>query len=183
MTFRIEPAAPPYSEPIQSRFDSFMPRALPPLVLFRTMARDERLFSRFFGATLLDKGNVSVRERELTILRVCANNRSEYEWGVHVAIFANQASFTPEQLFATRHGSPQDSCWSESDRRLLRLCDTLHASCELPSALWEELRAVYSETAMLELLMLNGLYRMVSLLTVSLQMPLEPWAKPFPAVG
>lgn len=178
---RIEPALPPYPLHAQQAFDRIMPAGVPPLTLFRTMARDARLMERFFGATLLDRGHLTLRQRELTILRVCANNGSEYEWGVHVTGFSAKAGFTPEQLAATREPSSEAACWAAPDRLLLRLSDTLHQSCELPEALWHELREAFSEDAILELLLLNGLYRTVSILTVGLRMPLEPWAATFPA--
>ena len=180
MSVRIEPVQPPYAAHVQQQFDRIMPSGVPPLTLFRTMARDDRLMQRFFGATLLDRGHLSLRQRELTILRVCANNGSEYEWGVHLSAFSAKAGFTPEQLAATRVSTCAAGCWSAADELLLRLSDALHGSCELPEDLWAELRASFSEDAVLELLLLNGLYRTVSILTVGLCMPLEPWAARFP---
>lgn len=180
MSDRIAPAPGPYSAPIQERLDKLMPPGVPPLVLFRTLARDERLFLRFIGTGLLDRGNLALRERELVILRVCANNRSEYEWGVHVAGFASKAGFDRAQLEATVRGDADDGCWTDRECLLLRLCDTLHVSSEIPEPLWLELRAACSEQAILELLMLIGQYRTVSIMTNGLRLPLEPWAARFP---
>ena len=39
---RIAPLEPPYAPEIQSQFDAIMPRGIPPLVLFRTVATSER---------------------------------------------------------------------------------------------------------------------------------------------
>jgi hypothetical protein len=66
---RIAPAVPPFPEVIQRRLDAIMPPGMPPLVLFRTLARDERLFDRFMSAGLLDRGHLTLRQRELAILR------------------------------------------------------------------------------------------------------------------
>jgi alkylhydroperoxidase family enzyme len=181
MSTRIEPAHAPYPPHVQQAFDRIMPSGVPPLTLFRTVARDARLLERFFGGALLDRGHLTLRQRELVILRVCANNASEYEWGVHVSAFASKAGLSEEHVAATRHAATESACWSDADRLLLRLCDALHPSCDIPEALWEDLRASFSEEAILELLMLNGLYKMVSILTVGLRMPLEPWAARFPA--
>jgi alkylhydroperoxidase family enzyme len=180
MTSRIEPAVPPYSQSIEQRLGQIMPPGVPPILLFRVLARDERLFQRFMGGGLLDRGNLTVREREIVILRVCANNRSEYEWGVHVAGFADKAGLDAEQIAATVHAAPNAACWSERDQRLLRLCDTLHTACEVPDADWTELRYDFSEEALLELLLLNGKYKTVSILTNALRLPPEPWAARFP---
>jgi hypothetical protein len=67
-----------------------MPAGVPPLVLFTTLARDARLFERFRGGGLLDKGHLTLRQREIVIGRVTAQCRSEYEWGVHTAFFAER---------------------------------------------------------------------------------------------
>jgi hypothetical protein len=56
--------------------------------LFTPLARDERLFERLTGGGLLDRGHLTLRQREIVIDRVTINCGSEYEWGVHVAMFA-----------------------------------------------------------------------------------------------
>ena len=71
-------------------------------------------------------------------------------------------------------GKPEDAL-------LIRFCDALHASCDVDDALWAELRAQFSEEAILELLLLAGFYRTVSYLTNALRLPLEPYAARFPA--
>jgi alkylhydroperoxidase family enzyme len=181
MSGRISPASPPYSPPIQAILDRIMPEGLPPLMLFRVLARDERLFQRFAGGGLLDRGHLTLRERELVILRVCANNRSEYEWGVHVAAFSAKAGLDPEEVEATRCGDVDAPCWTDGERLLLRVCDALAVDTALPDALWGSLRAAHSEEAVLEILLLNGFYRTVSILTNTLQLAPEAWAARFPS--
>jgi alkylhydroperoxidase family enzyme len=180
MSERIAPAPGPYPATVQEALNKLMPPGVPPLVLFRVLARDERLFTRFMGAGLLDRGNLSIREREIVILRVCANNRSEYEWGVHAAGYGRKAGFTSAHLKASVHGDADDGCWSDRECVLLRLCDALQTTTEIDEELWRELRAHYAEEAILELLMLAGQYRMVSIITNGLRLPLEPWATRFP---
>jgi alkylhydroperoxidase family enzyme len=179
MSIRIAPQTPPYPASVQEELDRVMPPGVPPLVLFRVLARDPRLFARFAGGGLLDRGQLSLRERELVILRVCANHDSEYEWGVHVVSFAHKAGLNAEQIQATRHGTAEAACWSPRDRVLIELCDTLRTSCTLSEPLWQAVRAEFSEEAVLELLLLVGFYRTVSTLTGALQLPLEPWAARF----
>jgi alkylhydroperoxidase family enzyme len=180
---RIAPALPPYAPEAQAWLDRTMPPGQPPLVLFTTMARDTRLSNKFFSAGLLDRGHLTLRQREVVIHRTTALCRSEYEWGVHVAIFSARVKLTPEQLHATVHGDASDACWSDEDRLLIRLCDALHGSCTLDDALWQALRECFSDEAMLELLMLAGFYRTVSYLTNALQLPLEANAARFPPAG
>ena len=181
MTHRIPPATAPFPPEIQAAFDKIMPPGQSPLVLFTTLARDPRLFSKFFASSLLDRGHLTLRQRELVINRTTARCKSEYEWGVHIAIFAAKARFDEVQIASFVHGGPADPCWSEDDRQLLSLCDALHEQCTIDADLWVSLRATFSEEAMLELLMLAGFYRTVSYLTNALQLPLESNAARFPA--
>ena len=178
---RIAPAEPPFPADVQAWLDRTMPPGQPPLVLFTTLARDPRLFNKFFSGGLLDRGHLTLRQREVVIHRTTALNRSEYEWGVHAAIFGARAQLTPEQLHATVHGGADDACWSDDDRLLLRLCDALHTTSTLDDASWSRLRERFSEEAVLELLLLAGFYRTVSYLTNALKLPLETNAVRFPA--
>jgi alkylhydroperoxidase family enzyme len=181
-TARIEPAQPPFPVDMQELLDRTM-RGAPPLVLFTTLARDPRLFRKFFAAGLLDRGHLTLRQREIVIDRTTVLCRSEYEWGVHIALFGGHVELTEAQIHSLVHGGPDDACWPDDERDLLRLCDALHAHCDIDEALWSALRARFSEEAMLELLMLAGFYRTVSYLTNALRLPLEPAAARFPAAA
>jgi alkylhydroperoxidase family enzyme len=180
---RIAPAEAPYPAEIQAKFDALMPPGLAPLVLFRVLARDQRLFSRIMGGGLLDRGHLTLRQREIVIHRVTAQCGSEYEWGVHVALFAERAGLGAEQQHSLVRGGPDDAGWTREDALLIRFCDALHASCDIDDALWAALRAAFSEEAVIELLMLAGFYRTVSYLTNALRLPLEPYAARFPATS
>ncbi|MGY4827578.1 carboxymuconolactone decarboxylase family protein [Sphaerotilaceae bacterium SBD11-9] len=178
-TARIAPARPPFAPEIQAALQKIMPPGMPPLQLFTTLAREPRLFGKFFAASLLDRGQLTLRQREIVIHRTTALCRSEYEWGVHAALFAERAGLDAAQLASTVSGSPVDACWGDDDRLLLRLCDALHAGCSVDDALWADLRTRFSEEAVLELLMLAGFYRTVSYLTNALRLPLEAGAARF----
>ena len=97
---RIAPLQPPYDPEIQGQFDRIM-RGAPPLMLFRVVAGHARAWEKFRAGGLLDKGPLSLREREIVIDRTCALTGCEYEWGVHVATFAAAAHLTDEQVRAT----------------------------------------------------------------------------------
>jgi alkylhydroperoxidase family enzyme len=180
---RIAPATEPYPETVQASLAELMPPGVEPLLLFRVLARDERLFARSIGKGLLDRGHISLRDRELVILRVCANNGSEYEWGVHVTGFSAKARLDPAQVRATTLRDLSDPCWSAHDRLLLSLCDELQSGTTVSDRLWTEAAAEWSNEALLEILLLIGFYRTISILTNTLRMPLEGFAARFPAVG
>jgi alkylhydroperoxidase family enzyme len=182
MTARITPAAAPFTEEIQGWLDATM-KGKPPLVLFTTLARDPRLFKKFFSAGLLDRGHLTMRQREIVINRTTALCGSEYEWGVHIAAFAAHVKLTPDQIQSFVKGGPQDACWSDEERLLLRFCDALHAGCSVDDVLWSSLKALFSDEAMMELLMLAGFYRTVSYLTNALKLPLEVDAARFASIN
>src|ERR1700761_2434938 len=103
---RIATVDPPYTPEIKAALDRIMPAGVPPLVLFTTLARNPRVFERFMAGGLLDKGSISLREREIVIDRTTARCGSEYEWGVHVAIFAQPAGLSADEIDATVTGAP-----------------------------------------------------------------------------
>lgn len=179
MPARIEPATPPFSDEISRTLDRVM-KGQPPLRLFTTVARDPRLFQKFFAGGLLDKGNLNIRQRELVIHRTTALCKSEYEWGIHVTAFSGQAGLTQDQVRATVVASSGEAHWSSEDQALMRLCDALHEHCDIDDRLWSELRKFFTDEAIIELLMLAGFYRTISYLTNGLRLPLEAAGARFP---
>jgi alkylhydroperoxidase family enzyme len=175
---RIAAAERPLPDDMQDAVDGIM-RGAPPLVLFTTMARDRRLFFKFFNSGLLDRGHLTIRQREIVIDRVTALCGAEYEWGVHVAAFAEKAGLTDDQIASLAFGGPADRCWSDEDRILIELSDSLHATSSVDDALWGRLASRFSDEAILELLMLAGTYRTVSYLVNGLALPLERGARRF----
>jgi alkylhydroperoxidase family enzyme len=149
--------------------------------LFTTLARDERLLRMFFSGSPTDStGQLSLRNLEIVIDRICALSGSEYEWGVHVSIFGLHAGLTDEQIDSTARGGPSDVCWTEQERVLIAACDQLHATCNIDDEAWSRLERHFSAEAILEILMLAGRYRLVSYLTNAVRMPPETWAHRFP---
>jgi alkylhydroperoxidase family enzyme len=182
MTIRINPATPPFTTEIQDWLNQTM-KGNAPLVLFTTLARDPRLFQKFFSAGLLDRGHLSLRQREIAINRTTALCKSEYEWGVHIALFAQAAKLEATHVYSTVHGRAQDTCWSREEALLIDLCDALHFHATVADALWQSLRHYFSDEAMLELIMLIGFYHTVSYLTNALALPMEPGAARFPPLS
>ena len=176
---RIAPLQPPYAPEIQAQFDRIM-RGAAPLVLFRVMAGHPRAWEKFRGGSLLDKGPLSLREREIVIDRTCALNTCEYEWGVHVATFAAAAELTQEQIRATVHGAADAACWSAAEQAMIAAVDALHARSTLDDAEFKALAAHYDETKILEIILLCGFYRTVSYLCNALALPLEEKGARFP---
>lgn len=180
MQARIAPLQAPFPADIQKAFDAIMPPGVPPLILFTTLARNPQVYAKFRAGSLLDKGSLTLREREIVIDRTCARCGSEYEWGLHIAFFAERAGLSPRQIRATVRGSSGDPVWTMHESLLLRLVDALLDAGDVDDALWGALKAAFSDEQLLELIALIGFYRTVSFLTNALRLPLEDYAVRFP---
>ena len=176
---RIAALEPPYPPEIQAQFDQIM-RGAAPLTLFRVMAGHRRAWEKFRSGGLLDRGPLPLRDREIAIDRTCALNGCEYEWGVHVGIFAAAAGLTPEQSSATVTGDADAACWSPRERALIAAVEALHRRATLSEAEFAALKAHYDDDQILEILLLCGFYRTVSYLANALDLPLEENAARFP---
>jgi alkylhydroperoxidase family enzyme len=181
MTPRIAPLEPPFAPEIDEHLRKLMPPGMEPLTLFRVVARNPRVLGRMRRGGLLDPGSISLRQRELVILRTTARCRSEYEWGVHVAFFGAAAGFTDAQIAATFAGASSDPQWSPEESLLVALADALHDGASVDDALWRELASIFDEAQLVELVFLAGLYHAVSFVTNATQLAPEPGAPRFPA--
>lgn len=176
---RIKPLKPPYPPEIQAQFDGIM-RGASPLMLFRVMAGHARTWEKFRAGSLLDKGPLSLREREIVIDRTCALTKCEYEWGVHVAIFARAANLTDTEVRATVLDGAEAPCWSAAKRALIAAVDALHHRATWSEAEFAALKAHYDDEKILEIILLCGFYRTVTYLANGLDLPLEANAARFP---
>jgi alkylhydroperoxidase family enzyme len=166
MTTRIDPVRPPYPPPIAERLDAMMPPGVPPILLFRTFARNLPMttaMSGWGGYELSERLSLSMRDREIIIDRTCARCGCEYEWGVHVAFFAERAGLSDGQITSLTHGGACDPCWTdERDRLLIEATDALHDVADIGDDMWRRLAGMFSEEQLLDLLMLAGWYHAIS---------------------
>src|SRR5258708_13718332 len=179
---RIAPLEPPYAPEIKQQFDRIM-RGAPPVALVRVVAGNARAWEKFRAGSLLDRGPLSLREREIVIDRTCALTGCEYEWGVHVAAFADAAHLTDEQVRATVLDGAGAPCWSESEQALIAAVDALHHRVTLSDDEFKALSAHYDDAKIFEVILLCGFYRTVSYLANGLDLPLEANAARFPNVS
>jgi alkylhydroperoxidase family enzyme len=166
MTPRIEPVQPPYAPEVAERLEAMMPPGVPPILLFRTFVRNLPMtaaLSGWGGYELSKRLSLTMRDREIIIDRTCARCRCEYEWGVHVAFFAERAGLSAEQITSLTHGGAGDSCWAdERDRLLIEAADALHDGADIGDELWRRLAGQFSQEQLLDLLMLAGWYHAIS---------------------
>ena len=180
---RITPAEPPYEPAIAAELERIMPPGVPPLILFRTMARSPRVFAKMFAGGLLDKGPLSLRQREIVIDRTTARLGCEYEWGVHVVLLAERAGLSPEQVAATATAPGDAGCWTADEQALIALVDGLVDKHTIDEESWALLAAHFDEPQILEAIALVGYYHTISFLCRGLDLPLERYAARFPATA
>jgi alkylhydroperoxidase family enzyme len=131
------------------------------------------------GYELSRRLSLSMRQRELVIDRVTARCGCEYEWGVHLAFFAERVDLTPAQQRSITHGSPDDACWPADEAALLRAVDELHDDADVGDTTWDALTAFLSEEQLLDVLMLAGWYHAISFAANATRAPLEDGAPRF----
>lgn len=170
---RISPVPPPFSPPVAEALSRIMPPGVGPLALFRTLAVNERVFLRVVAGGLLDRGSISLRDRELVIHRTCARLGSEYEWGVHVAFFAAKARLSPDDLAATCAPGVAASNLGARERLLLALVDELVDTSTVSDPLWAELARAWTAEQLVELVALVGFYHLIAFATNAFRVPLE----------
>ncbi|MFM7404266.1 MAG: carboxymuconolactone decarboxylase family protein [Erythrobacter sp.] len=176
---RLEPLAEPYPEPF-ARAMAVLMRGAPPLKLFTTLAKHERASGKFTAGSMLDRGPLPLRDRELVIDRTTARCGCEYEYGVHIRGFAEKAGIDEAQQRALVHGNAADPAWTEREAALIASVDTPLDDKRLSDAQWADLRAHFSEEEVLEVIQIVAFYHGVSLICGALDLPLEDGAARFP---
>lgn len=185
-TPRIAPLEAPFAPEVEEELARWMPPGspLPPLALFRLLATDLPLARamRALGSHLLSRRLLlPLREREIVIDRVCARSGCEHEWGVHVAAFGGAAALSEEDVAATLAPPGTRAPSGAREALLVELVDVLHDTGAVGDDLWARLAAHWDERQLLELLVLCGWYRLISLVANGVRLPLESWARRFPA--
>lgn len=176
---RIDPAAAPYEPAIAEALARIMPAGMEPRLLFRTLARNPRVFGKLFAGGLLDKGALSLRQREVVIDRTTARLGCEYEWGVHVALFAEKAGFGPAEIAATVDGAPDAACWASDEQALIAVVDALVDRRTVDAATWARARQYFDEAQMIETIALVGYYHTISFLCRGLDLAPESYGARF----
>lgn len=182
MSARIAPVQAPYPDDVGAALES-MSGGRAPIGVFRLLARNLPMAAsmrEWSGYELGRRLSLPLRVREIVIDRTCARCGSEYEWGVHVLVFAGKAGLTEDELASLTWGGPDDPCWAADQERLVIRCvDALHDASDLGDELWAELAAVFSEEQILDLLLLCGWYHAIAYATRATRLPLEPDAPRF----
>jgi alkylhydroperoxidase family enzyme len=178
MTSVIAPCDPPYGPGVTDDLAALMPSGAPPIALFRVLAHNPRILSRFRAGRLLDAGALSARERELLILRVSHRCDCDYEWSVHVAGFADAAGLAEADLHATLQPTAEAPL-SRRERLMLTAADELVDARNLTSATTAALRRSLVPAEIVELIAFVGRYMWVSMIANTAALPRELGVRPW----
>jgi alkylhydroperoxidase family enzyme len=108
-----------------------------------------------FGTTL------SMRQRELLILRVAAVRRAEYEWLQHV-VLAGDAGLDRDDVARIEEG-PDAEGWGPLDRAMLQAVDELVADAEISDATWAVLAGELDDQQLMDLVFTVGAYEILAM--------------------
>lgn len=144
------------------------------LNIFKTMAHSPRLMHDWLrmASPLLANGLLlSPRLREIAVLRVAQNSRSEYEFGQHIPI-ARGVGLEDEDFAALKDFESSDR-FSDLERALIRYVDAVSSFTAEAPELARALRQWLSDRELLELSFVIGHWTMVACVLVPLEVELD----------
>ena len=141
--------------------------------VFASLLNHPDLFRRWlvFANHILGKSTLSLRDREILILRIGHLADCGYEWAQHVGI-ARQAGMSAEEIRAVREGADAD-CWEANEAALLRATDELKADTHLSDGTWAALSAHYDTKQIMDIVFTVGQYNMLAMALNSLGVQLD----------
>ena len=109
--------------------------------------------------------------REMVMLRVAALNRAPFEMQAHrpLALQAGVSEAKIEALGGDRVEDKPGAAFTPTERSVLALTDAMTRDVQVPDALFEPLRKLFDERALVELVATVAAYNMVSRFLEALQ--------------
>lgn len=176
---RLAPLEPPFGPEAEQVLQALGP----PLALFRLFARRPPRARAIhgWGAYYMSRDlALTLRQRELVIDRTTARCGADYEWSIHIAVFAGKVGLTAAQIASLACGSAADECWRDpAERAILRAVDALHDSHDLADGLWTELIGAVGEEGAIDVLLVCGWYHAISFVARAARLPLETGTESF----
>ena len=129
------------------------------LNVMSTLANHPGLFRRWvvFANHFLFKSTLTVRAREILILRSGWLAGCAYEWGQHVKIATADAGFGEAEFAALAEGAPS-RLWAPAEAALLRAADALFLDAFVDDVTWQMLVAHYDERQILDVIFMVSNY-------------------------
>lgn len=180
---RLPLRQPPYEPAVEQAIRNTAFKGLSPLNLRLALAQEPGLSVAFqsMAHVVLFKGSLSEREREIAIIRTGALTRSEYEWGMHVSIYAEKYGLSEAHIMELTLGPVTDTLWTPKERAIVRMVDELHHHSTVSDATWSLLQAHWSHAEVVQLILASSFYHMAAFFLNSMAVPLETGSRRFPA--
>lgn len=142
------------------------------LNLFKILLNHPKLVRAWgrFGNYILGGSTLSVREREIAILRIGWLNQAEYEWEQHVLI-GKRAGISDAEIEQITKGPKAG--WSRHEAALLQAADDLYEDSVVSDATWKILSESYNTQQLMDLVFSIGQYNLVSWALNSFGVPLD----------
>lgn len=138
-----------------------------------TLARHPDLAHAFHTLVghLLFTTTLSIRQRELLVLRVAVLRHAEYEWAQHV-VLAKDTSIGPDEIERIASG-PDAPGWAPLEQAMLRATDELIADAEISDATWQVLASELDDRQLLDLVYTVGAYELTAMAFNSLKIEFD----------
>jgi alkylhydroperoxidase family enzyme len=153
------------------------------LAVTRTFGRYPQLSTRwsprqgFVNRT----SKLSSRHREMLILRMGWNCRSEYEWAQHVGTVGRARDHGLEPVRIAE--GAKASGWDDFERTLLRVPDELYRNAIVSDATWRALSDRFDTGLVMSAVVTPSAYRAISMSLNAYGVQLEPTDERFPQVS
>lgn len=152
-----------------------------------TLAHHPGLTKGFHALTghILFNTTMTLRQRELVILRVASQRGSEYEWLQHVVLGMDNG-LAREEIAAIE--TPNDAVtWSSLEAAMLDAVDQLIDDAKIATSTWDVLAAELDEQQLMDLIFTVGAYDALAMLFRSFEVEvdedLQTWYANFQAGG
>lgn len=142
------------------------------------LARHPKMARRFlaFNGWLLQRGELSLRLRELAILRVAQTRQSEFFWAEHNKV-ASEGGVPPEDIALLADGNAD---FTGDDRLVLEATDELLAHGRADASTWRRLTDAVGTHQAMELIFVVGTYAMLAMAFQTWGLAPPPGSPPLP---
>ena len=146
---------------------------LPKVNVVRTLIGHPNAFKPWnkFANYVLNKSELSPRQREIVILRTGWNHQSDYEWGQHTNI-GMRAGLTAEEVVNVARGAEHPS-WSAEERALIVAADDLFNDSDMSEETWAELDKHFNDQQKVDVIFAVGQYTLVCMMLKTVRVQLD----------
>jgi alkylhydroperoxidase family enzyme len=151
----------PNSRHPQPRQDGDRPKGLNALGTFALHPALTQAYNSFNGHILFNT-TLSIRQRELLVLRLAAVRESDYEWAQHV-VLAIDNGITREEITAIAE-SNRSFAWSPLEAAMLDAVDELISDAKISDETWSALAADLDQQQILDVIFTVGAYDILAMM-------------------